>query len=236
MKTANKLFETTASYPEQALVLMFDLEEFSKFFSQPDVHTYVPKYINHILECMNIIITGGKAYWDKTDNKDLENYNPMPNPIHTKYLGDGMLYIWRYNDFSSKQLIAFINRLWNLKVFFNDVLEKCSEDVPVVDIPKKIRFGISAGSVYKLTYQNSNKEEYIGYSINLASRLQNYCKELGFIFSGRVNPPKKDIDKNDYLKVVTTKMRGLPNEIVYVDKAEFEKLSPEIKEELFKVL
>ena len=233
MKGANKLFKETASYPEQALVLMFDLEEFSKFFSQPDVHTYVPKYLNHILECMEIIIAGGKAYWHE-DEKEI--YKPMPEPIHTKYLGDGMLYIWRYNDFSKEQLIRFVNRLWNLKISFDEVLVKCSEDVPVIDIPKKIRFGVSAGSIYKLTYKNSRKEEYIGYSINLASRLQNYCKELGFIFSRRVNLTKKDADQADYLEVVATKMRGFPNEIVYVDKTEYEELNPEIKKELFEEL
>ena len=87
MKSVNKLFKPTASYPEQALVLMFDLEEFSNFFSQPDVHTYVPQYLNHILECMNIIISGGKAYWLKDDKNVPTIYNSLPEPIHTKYLG-----------------------------------------------------------------------------------------------------------------------------------------------------
>jgi len=233
MGTVNKLFRDTASYPEQALVLMFDLEEFSKFFSQPDVHTYVPKYLNHILECMNIIISGGIAYWDKDDKGEAEVFGAMPEPIHTKYLGDGMLYIWKYNDFSRENLIRFVNRLWNFKINFNEILLKCSEDVPVIDIPQKIRFGISAGSIYRLIYKNSKNDEYIGYSINLASRLQNYCKELGFIFSGRVNPIKKDVEEFNYLKVVATKLRGFPSEIVYVDKSEFEELDTEIKKDLF---
>lgn len=236
MKSINKLFKPKASYPEQALVLMFDLEEFSNFFSQPDVHTYVPQYLNHILECMNIIISGGKAYWYKDEKNVPHTYSALPEPIHTKYLGDGMLYIWRYQSFSKDRLISFVNRLWNLQTFFEEVLLRCSEDVPVIDIPKKIRFGISAGSIYKLTYQNSNKEEYIGYSINLASRLQSYCKELGFIISGRVNPPKKDVDDNNYVKVIATKIKGFPNEIVYVDKAEYEGLDEIIKKDLFKEL
>lgn len=30
-------FKNKGSYPEQAIVMIFDLEGFSKFFSQPDV-------------------------------------------------------------------------------------------------------------------------------------------------------------------------------------------------------
>lgn len=236
MKVAHNIFKSSASYPEHALVVMFDLEEFSKFFSQPDVQMYVPKYLNSILNCMNIIIYGGEAYWYRDEKDEPTKYNALPIPLHIKFLGDGMLYIWKFNDFKKDNIVEFINRLWNLKISFDDVVEKCSEDVPVIDIPKNIRFGISAGSVYKLTYQNSKRDEYIGYSINLASRLQNYCKELGFIVSGRVTTPKKLMDENKYTKAVASKLEGFPNEIVYVDSSEFDLLDESLKSRLFVIL
>ena len=59
--------------------------------------------------------------------------------------------------------------------------------MPATDFPKRIRFGIAAGTVYKLTYQNGRAEdEYIGYSINLVSRLQSYSRDIGFIVSNRL--------------------------------------------------
>ncbi len=46
MSTKKLSFKKYAGNPEQAFVLVFDLEGFSKFFSQPDVYYYVAKYLN----------------------------------------------------------------------------------------------------------------------------------------------------------------------------------------------
>ena len=51
MNTLIKEFKPTASLPEKALIMLFDLQGFSKFFNQPDVNDYVPKYLNVIFEC-----------------------------------------------------------------------------------------------------------------------------------------------------------------------------------------
>lgn len=165
-------FKSEASHPIQALVLIFDLSGFSKFFSQPDVNQYVPKFLNRIFNCMSIIINGGDAYWGDTNDR---KYTPFLPPVHQKFLGDGALYIWTFHKGlaeldekaeSEEKIIHFVNRLWIIKNSFEKVLAKCSEDVPVIDLPNKIRFGLSAGSVYKLTYANSTQSEYIGYPIN----------------------------------------------------------------------
>ena len=121
-------------------------------------------------------------------------------------------------------------------IHFDELNLKAVEDVPVMDIPQKIRFGISAGTLYKLTYDSTREDEYIGYCINLASRLQGYCRELGFIVSGRLNPSKGDIDENQYIRVVAKNIKGFPNEIVIVDKSSYEGLSDEIRQELFEEL
>lgn len=178
-------FKPEAGNPINALVLIFDLGGFSKFFSQPDVHLYVPKYLNRIFNCMSINIYGGMPWWNPTPTK-ISSYQP---PIHQKFLGDGGLYIWDLNAFGQNSVVSLANRLWNLKTNFKKVINACSEEVPVIELPDKIRFGLSAGSVYKLTYLNSTRTEYIGYPINLASRLQGYCRDLGFIASARLNLP-----------------------------------------------
>jgi len=129
-----------------------------------------------------------------------------------------------------------VNRLWNLKNNFGKILSKCSDEVPVVDLPKKIRFGLAAGSVYKLTYEDSNKEEFIGYCINLASRLQAYCRDLGFIASARIGIPMSILKKHGYIKVVATKLKGFPKEIVIVDELEYKELEEKVRTELFEEL
>lgn len=81
MITTISTFKPTASYPEQAIVLVFDLEGFSKFFSQPDVQEYVPKFINIILQTMNVILNGGKSFWDDKTKE----YDSLPKHIHSKF-------------------------------------------------------------------------------------------------------------------------------------------------------
>lgn len=234
--TQRIVFEPKASLPKEAFVLIFDLEGFSHFFSQPDVQDYVVKYLNHVFHAVSLVIDGGKHYWLEGEYEK----KIMPSfltPAHTRFLGDGALYVWTFNrgqkEKKMKDIVYFINRMWNLKIRFDEVVKKALEDVPVADLPRKIRFGFSSGSVYKLNHKNSNQEQYIGYCINLASRLQSYSRELGFICSARVDMPQKLIDEYNYLKVTAKNLSGFGKEVVIVDKKEYELLSPERREELF---
>ena len=224
-----ELFESTASYPEKGLVMIFDLEGFSKFFAQPDVQDYVPKYLNHIIDAVRICIEGGNSYWIP----NVKYVSPLPKPIHWKFLGDGLLIIWKFNDFTDTKLKLLFNRFWILKNSFNKINTKTSNDVPVVDIPQRIRFGLASGNIFKLNYQITKDEEYIGYSINLASRLQSYCRELGFIASARINPSKETLNESSYIKVIASKIKGFPKEIVIVDKDEYNNLPEDIRNDLF---
>lgn len=103
-------------------------------------------------------------------------------------------------------------------------MAKAREEIPFTSIPTNIRFGISAGTVYKLTYQSSNNEEYIGYCINLASRLQKYCMDIGFIVSGRLNIKSADLTEGQFIKILARKIKGFPEEMVIIDKREYEEL------------
>lgn len=233
MKTLIKDFNASASMPEKALIMLFDLEGFSKFFNQPDVQDYVPKYLNAVFNAVNLCIEGGDAYWRmKTLRKNL--YEPLPKPVHVKYLGDGGMYIWKYNDLKKGDIVHLINRLWILANNFSKVNLKAGEEVPVFETPKRIRFGIAAGSVYRLTYKETEDEEYIGYCINLASRLQSYCREIGFIVSARLEVSDFLLQEFDYKKVVATQIKGFPQEIVIVDRNDYNNLDKTTKENLFR--
>ena len=165
-------FDTRASRPKHALVMIYDIEGFSAFFNQPDVQYYVPKFINRISNAISIIIYGGEDYWGAKPS----TMHPLLRPVHEKFLGDGALYIWlpptNERDFGSEFIPILCNRLWNLQNSFSRLRKKCSEDIPIVELPKNVRFGLARGTVYELTNRKTREREYIGFCINLASRLQ----------------------------------------------------------------
>src|SRR5204863_2908169 len=142
--------------------------------------------------------------WDKTMGK---TYPALPLlPTHVKFVGDGALYIWTPpkpgDEFGAFFINNLLNRLFNLKLYFPAVLEHCAEDVPVVDLPARIRFGIARGTVFELQHRGSKQKEFIGFCINLANRLQTYCRPLGFIASARIGMSHERIKKHGYKKVI----------------------------------
>jgi class 3 adenylate cyclase len=209
--TSTFRFTGKASHPKNALALVFDLEGFSTFFNQPDVQDYVPAFLNHVSEAMAICLFSGEPYWRETQNP----YKALSlRVVHEKFIGDGALYIILPppgdSDFKVGSLRALCNRLWNVKDGFGEVVRQCLEKVRVVDIPRRIRFGLSRGSVFELRQTTTKAREYIGFPINLASRLQNYCPSLGFIASARLMIPDSELEKWEYRKVVATKIKGFP--------------------------
>ena len=134
---------------------------------------------------------------------------------------------------ATSNIITLCNRLWELQNNFSVLLQKCSDDIPVFELPKGIRFGLARGTVYELTNRKTREREYIGFCINLASRLQKYCPDLTFTASARVGIPETTLEKDSYIKVVATKLRGFPKEIIILDKSDYNKLTPEVKQDLF---
>jgi class 3 adenylate cyclase len=229
-------FDSTASQPKHGLAMIYDLEGFSVFFNQPDVQDYVPKFLNRVSEAISVLLYGGIPYWEPEPHQ----LSPLSSlPIHEKYMGDGAMYVWLQAEsepFSQNLIGKLCNRLWNLKKFFPEVIRAAHEDLPVVDLPARIRFGIVRGNIYELRRQGSEQREYIGFCINLASRLQKYCPDLGFIASARLGLPTKSLEKHGYIRVVAKHIKGFPREIVIIDKDEWDALSPSIREQLFEMV
>jgi class 3 adenylate cyclase len=221
-------FRPEASPPIKALVLVADLHGFSHFFSQPDVQLYVPRFLNHIFAALNRSFKGGLIPWLDEKNPP---YAAFPDPMHAKFQGDGALYIWEYND--ALYIQEFFCMLHLFQQSYHEIIATCINDIPLADIPQGIRFGLAASSVYRLTYESGSGSEYIGYAINLASRLQKYCPQLGFIASARVDLPNKWLKKNGLMRVVATNIAGFPKEIVIVHEHSFHHLSQAVEKPLF---
>jgi class 3 adenylate cyclase len=229
-------FDSTASHPKHGIAMIYDLEGFSRFFNQPDVQDYVPKFLNLVSEALSIAIYGGKAYWLPA----AENLSPLPiAPVREKFLGDGAMYIWietNAEPLSASFVATLCNRLWNLKKFFPTLLKTAFDQLPVVDLPTRVRFGIARGTIYELSRKDALTTEYIGFCLNLASRLQKYCPALDFIASARIGLSQERLDKHGYLRVVATRIKGFPREIVIVDKTEWNGLDPAARDELFEAI
>lgn len=233
MENKNYTFKfSSASHPQNAIALIYDLEGFSNFFNQPDVQEYIPAFLNIISDAISTCLFGGTAYW-----QDGVKYPPLSStPIHEKFMGDGGLYIFTpdgLSDFREGFPVALCNRLYILRKNFHAVVQKCTDVVPVFAIPQNIRFGLARGTVYELESLHGGTSEYIGFCINLSSRLQSYCPELGFIISARLKIPSEKLSDSGYKKVIATKIKGFPKELVLVDEDEYVKMNTEVRNNLF---
>lgn len=237
MKERTIQFEATASRPKQGLVVIYDLEGFSQFFNQPDVQDYVPKYLNRVNDAIGRIIYGGVQYWLPPTHKPSRKWPALTAlPAHEKFLGDGAMFIWldqAESTISTPFVVDLCNHLWNLKTNFEGVVKAAYDEMPVFDLPKRIRIGIARGTIFELSRCSTRQKEYIGFCINLASRLQKYCPELGFIASARIGLPQATLDENRWIRVVAKDIKGFPREIVIVDSDEYKSLKSEIRSRYF---
>jgi hypothetical protein len=222
-----------ADRPTTGLALIFDISGFTNFFNKPDLQFYITKYINHIIECVEICLYGGYDYWTQgpTDTDPLSL-----KPSLRKFLGDGMLYIWENMEDEPPESyfkIILVNRLWMLQTYIEKINNNLYNDIPIGDLPKTIKFGLAQGSIYRLT-ETDGGIDFIGPCINLASRLVKYCPELNFICSARLDLDKKAMEDEGYFKIIAKELRSFENEIVIIDKNDYSKLKKEDQDRLFK--
>jgi hypothetical protein len=226
-------FKPRAQPAYDGLAVIYDLSDFTHFFTQPDAHRYVPRFLNRMAEAISIIVHGGNQYWLDSP----EAAEPIRLPlVHRKFLGDGELLLFRIGE-DDTDVPFLINRLWNIQNSYSKILKAAQADIPVAIMPPSIKFGIARGDLYELKRVDpQDPSEFIGVSINLASRLVKYCPELSFVASSRIELTELALKAYRYMPVVATSVRGFPDEIVIVDSGEFEKLSEELCTRLFRKL
>jgi hypothetical protein len=228
-------FKPRSKPAHDGLSVIYDLSDFTRFFTQPDAHRYVPRFLNRVAEAITTIANGGREYWIP-EPRDLK---PIQLTLeHRKFLGDGELLIWRVDGEKTYIIPYLLNRLWNLQArFMKGFLNEAQADIPVAAMPGAIKFGIARGDIYELESADpGGQSEFIGVSINLASRLVKYCPQLSCIASARLELSEKEQHDNKYVSVVATKVRGFSEEIVYVAREEFESLPTEVRGHLFRTL
>ena len=227
----------SAERPTVGLALVFDISGFTNFFNKPDIHFYMTDYINQMISCVDTTIWGGADFWSEEVEEKQDSLDIMP--IMRKFLGDGMLYVWEDNGEGilgeTTLKIQLINRLWNIQLNLDRINKRLNETIPVGDLPNAIKFGIAQGTIFKLIEKNGTVD-CIGPCINLASRLVKYCQEINFIASARLNLPKSALDENGYFRIIARELRSFENEIVIIDKNDYENVNLADKKRLFKEL
>ena len=244
MKKTSVRFKYEDNDQKHGFVMVFDLEGFTQFANQSGVDDYhITEYLNIVFKSIDVCLFGGEPFWAEYDDPTWESFGRIERfakPTQVKFMGDGALYLWTRpfsnSDFKLEFILCLMNRLASLKQDFGNVVELCSDEIQAFNVPERLRFGFASGTVYELSGQilaAKSQKEYVGSCINLASRLQNYCPELGFIASARLAIAKSALDKQGYMIVSAKKIRGFQREKVIVIRDEYESLSSSTKAELF---
>jgi len=66
-----------------------------------------------------------------------------------------------------------------------------------------------------------------------SSRLQSYCPDLGFIASARIDLSQSDLSRLGFKRVIATKLKGFPREVVIVREQDYASLDDTIRDGLF---
>lgn len=231
-------FDEIGTPGTDAVVLCFDLEGFSRFFRQPDVHLYAPEYLNVIISAVQELFGNAQPSWLPPGDPPV--VPQLREPDFAKFMGDGGIYIWtaasQHEPISSQFKVNLLGWIWALQHSFDGIVTKAREVVPLVDLPQRMRFGVSRGTVYGLRRQRSVEPvDYVGFAINLAARLQSYCREIGFIASARLALRDAELNEARYQKVLAIRIPGFDPEYVLVERDDFATLDSTRRTDLFVV-
>lgn len=207
------------------LSVMFDLEGFTNFCKQIDPQLAVPEYLSEFLKWIFKIVK--EELIEKKHDEGYRLYAPFP--FLSKFLGDGILFLWNTENMDENEINNIVASMLNIcKEYSFKFYPAISSRI--TDAPKKLRCGIARGAIYSV----GNGQDYVGPCINMSARLQK-LSNLGFCFSRRgINPSAMSEDYEIQFTTKKVNIRGIgENELVCVLKSEFEKLSDEEKK-LFK--
>lgn len=204
-----------------AISVMFDLEGFTNFCKQIDPHLAVPEYLSDFLNWIFQEIR--KECMKKEYDKGYSTYSSLP--FLSKYLGDGLLFLWDAQDMSDSNIRNVVVSMYEVcNKYTTDFLPKISKKV--VAAPPRLRCGIARGSVYSV----GNGEDYVGPCINMSARLQKF-NSLSFCFSRRgINPEEMSKSARETFVVKRVEVRGIgESELVCISKEEYELLGEDDK-------
>lgn len=211
----------TKSSQVNALSVIFDLEGFTNFCKQIDPQLAVPEYLSEFLKWL---------YDQVREELIIESYSEgytlyTELPFLSKYMGDGVLFIWNTQGLSDTEILNIVVSMNNIcKKYKEQFFKKISKKIG--SPPTKLRCGISRGAIYSV----GNGNDFVGPCINMSARLQK-LNSLNFCFSRKGLNPEVNAEFSKIVIVKKTEIRGIgSDELVCVLKREFDNLSNSDKE------
>ena len=226
----------------EVLSVTFDLEGFTNFTRQIDPQLSIPNFISEFFTWIFNRIR------NELTAKEKDNILWAEFPFFAKFMGDGVLFLWKIDSDKIANINQNINaeELHNLLrificniissmfdicgkyiIFYNDWLSK-----RYVDPPTKLRCGIARGNAFSI----GNGSDFVGPCINISTRLQKFSG-VSFAFSARginIMGFEEGYRKTFIKKRVS--IRGIgDNELIYILKDEFDKLSENLKSNFLEI-
>lgn len=198
------MFDVSHKSRFEAISAVVDLEGFSPFCTQPDNHYKLGSLLNFFFE----LVEDSLSTW------------ALPERQHTKFLGDGALLIWRITDENRAEIgQKVVLGLHNLFRMYPELVFERADTEAYRAHPQRVRVGIAQGEIAELRAHDGSNE-YVGFSINLAARLQKFCPKIGFLISTTVALPDQIIEDYSLITAKTKKpIKGMPaldEEVRYV--------------------
>lgn len=211
----------TKSTQINALSVLFDLEGFTVFCKQIDPQLAVPEFLSEFLKWLF-----SQIRLELTDKSYPEGYYTYSElPLLSKFMGDGILFIWDANELSEIEIMNIVWSMYEICLkyrshFFKAISKK------IVAAPKTLRCGIARGAIYSVGDGN----DFVGPCINMSARLQK-LNSLTFAFSRRgLNPEIAETHYSPEFVTMKTDIRGIGSEeLVCILKTEYRNLNDEDK-------
>jgi len=211
----------TKSTQLNALSVIFDLEGFTNFCKQIDPQLAVPEYLSEFLKWIFLEVKKELIETEHTDG-----YTTWADlPFLSKYLGDGLLFIWNTEEMSETEIQNVVVSMYEIcRKYTADFFPKISQDI--ISAPTRLRCGIARGIIYSV----GNGNDFVGPCINMSARLQK-LHSLTFCFSRRgINPNHMGDKYKEMFAVKKVDIRGIGSEeLVCVLKSEYDSLIAEDK-------
>lgn len=229
-------FDSGGSAVVTSLAAIFDLEGFTGFSSQNDPQLCVPAFLDDFIDWLFRTIKKLSIEKDLGET-DVRLYAPLP--FYAKFLGDGVLFLWEVDYKGIELFCRKAGQNLHLEVqgdvgnIISVLFDTCnmyqSEFCPKAGrkfarVPSQLRCGVAQGLVCSL----GRGVDYVGPCINMAARLQ----KLGGLrvcissrgFDLQLTPSEK---LTEIFVAKKSLIRGTGEELLYVVRSEFEKLSEE---------
>jgi class 3 adenylate cyclase len=210
-------FSDNEASAHKAIVVSFDLAGFSVFCNQPDASIAAPRLMKYTFDLLNQFL------------HDELSKDHLVAPSFIKFSGDGALMIWLLKeglkDFPQEFCDLVVKTMRDFQQHLSAHLQTWEKDWRVHRLPKRVRVGIATGIVYSMRepytfLYTPEPVDFVGYCINLAVRLQDYCPELGFLVHGVLHPAIEGM-----MCLNATKMKGSQTEPVTLFREDIQRVS-----------